>query len=62
MILTVLDFPSRFCLVLRKCTLSRPLNTLRCIGGRLPLTEQRVKADTCKYHFNNYLCDFMSHP
>ena len=27
MILTVLDFPSRFCLVLRKCTSSRPLNT-----------------------------------
>ncbi|WP_315332734.1 hypothetical protein, partial [Prevotella histicola] len=30
--------------------------------GRLPLTEQRVKADTRKYHSNNYLCDFMSHP
>ena len=31
--LIILDFPSRFCLVLRKCTSSRPLNTtLRCIG------------------------------
>ncbi|MFK2636563.1 hypothetical protein ACIXUK_07630, partial [Bacteroides fragilis] len=41
---------------------NRLIQLLRCIGGRLPLTEQRVKADTRKYHSNNYLCDFMSHP